>query len=81
MQFQADLLGISVDRPEIAETTAAGAAYLAGLATGFYADLDTVASVRRSERVFEPQQERGFGDELQAGWRRAVARVRLRPTE
>jgi glycerol kinase len=76
MQFQADLLGIPVDRPAMVETTAAGAAFLAGLATGFWSGTDELASVRRSERVFEPRGGAAERDALYAGWRAAVARVR-----
>ena len=52
MQFQADLLGIPVVRPEVVETTALGAAYLAGLATGVYPDTTTIARLWRAERTF-----------------------------
>jgi glycerol kinase len=54
MQFQADIMKAPVVRPEITETTSSGAAYLAGLAVGFWKDLDEIASIWKSERVFEP---------------------------
>ena len=75
-QFQADLLGIPVRRPVLTETTAAGAAYLAGLGAGIWrgeADLD---ALWRLDAEFEPRMSRDQADTLQAGWRRAVARSR-----
>jgi glycerol kinase len=72
MQFQADLLGIPVVRPEVVETTALGAAYLAGLATGVYADTATIAGLWRAERTFYPTLSRERADELMAQWDRAV---------
>ena len=76
MQFQADLLGVSVDRPELVETTAAGSAYLAGLATGVWNSPADLEEVRRSERRFEPRLHDARRDALYEGWRNAVARVR-----
>ena len=58
MQFQADMLGIPVERPAILETTAQGVAYLAGLATGFWADTDEIASTRPEGQTFQPQMDR-----------------------
>lgn len=72
MQFQADLLGIPVVRPEVVETTALGAAYLAGLATGVYADTTAIARLWRAERTFYPTLPRERADELMAHWERAV---------
>ncbi|MCU0929123.1 MAG: glycerol kinase GlpK [Burkholderiaceae bacterium] len=72
MQFQADLLGIPVVRPQVTETTALGAAYLAGLATGVWHGLDELAAQWRVERRFEPTLPRARADELMAGWERAV---------
>jgi glycerol kinase len=76
MQFQADLLGVPVDRPALVETTAAGSAFLAGLAVGFWSDPDEVADARRRERRFAPRMPRQEADALYTGWRRAVERVR-----
>jgi glycerol kinase len=76
MQFQADLLGVSVDRPELVETTAAGSAYLAGLATGVWNSPADLEEVRRSERRFEPRLDDARRDALYSGWKNAVARVR-----
>ncbi len=76
LQFQADLLGTRVERPVVAETTALGAAYLAGLAVGFWADQDDVARNWALDREFEPQTTPDERDRLAAGWRRAVERSR-----
>ena len=72
MQFQADLLGIPVVRPLVTETTALGAAYLAGLATGVYGNLDEIAALWKEERRFLPTMPRTRAAELMAGWARAV---------
>ena len=76
MQFQADVLGIPVVRPANTETTAAGAAYLAGLAVGFWKNVSELTSTWRAERTFEPQMEPGRRQELLAGWSRAVDRAK-----
>ncbi|MFY9459141.1 MAG: glycerol kinase GlpK [Aquabacterium commune] len=72
MQFQADLLGIPVVRPKVVETTALGAAYLAGLATGVYADRQAIARLWQAERTFYPTLSRERAAELMARWERAV---------
>jgi len=72
MQFQADLLGIPVVRPEVVETTALGAAYLAGLATGVYRGLDELSAAWRVGRRFEPMLARARADALMQGWDHAV---------
>ena len=72
MQFQADLLGIPVVRPKVVETTALGAAYLAGLATGVYQSLDELSAQWQVERRFLPTMPRDRVDELMARWARAV---------
>ena len=76
MQIQADLLGKPIVRPADVETTALGAAYLAGLATGVYADLATLEQFWQVERRFDPQMEQSRREELFDGWQRAVARSR-----
>ena len=76
MQFQADLLGTHVQRPVVAETTALGAAYLAGLATGVWADQDDVTRNWALDREFEPASSPGEQERLAAAWRRAVERSR-----
>ena len=76
MQFQADLLGITIDRPRLIETTATGAAFLAGLGARFWSTPDELAGVRQSERRFAPQLDDAARATLLTGWRDAVARVR-----
>jgi glycerol kinase len=76
MQFQADVLGVPVVRPACIETTALGAAYLAGLQTGFWPDVDTVARQWREDARFTPAIEDARRAELLARWRRAVERSR-----
>jgi glycerol kinase len=75
MQFQADVLGVPVLLPEVADTTALGAAYLAGLGIGAWT-LDQVARGWRVKRVFEPSMSADAREELLAGWRRALERAR-----
>ena len=72
MQFQADLLGIPVVRPQVIETTALGAAYLAGLSCGVYRNLDELAAQWRVERSFYPTLSRERAAELMMNWERAV---------
>ena len=76
MQFQADILGVPVQRPAITETTALGAAYLAGLATGFWTSQEEIASQWQLERSFEPAMSVDQRDSLYSGWQRAVERAR-----
>jgi glycerol kinase len=76
LQFQADLLGIPVVRPEITETTALGAASLAGLTTGVFRDTAELASRWRVERTFAPAMSRPQALELMAQWEQAVRQVR-----
>src|SRR6185437_13979806 len=76
MQFQADLLGVPVVRPQVTETTALGAACLAGLAVGFWTSREEIAAQWRSERRFEPQLPAARRAEMMARWSRAVAHAR-----
>ena len=76
MQYQADLLGVAVERPVITETTALGAAFLAGLATGVWESEEEVASLWRLERRFEPLMAEEQRQELLDNWHRAVERSR-----
>ncbi|HQZ45279.1 MAG TPA: glycerol kinase GlpK [Usitatibacteraceae bacterium] len=76
MQMQADCLGVPVVRPRVTETTALGAAYLAGLAVGFWADEAEIAALWARERTFEPAMPRDQADERFAQWHRAVERSR-----
>jgi glycerol kinase len=77
MQFQADLLGLDVVRPEVTETTALGAAYLAGLSTGVYASTDELSAQWRVERRFSPQRLPDFAAEQMALWEHAVRKTVL----
>lgn len=74
MQFQADILGVPVQRPKVAETTALGAAYLAGLAVGFWNNLHEIAEHWAVDRTFEPHMSVDQRDQLYATWKRAVER-------
>lgn len=74
LQFQADLIGVPVVRPVVTETTALGAAFLAGLAVGFWRDEAELAALWRAERRFEPAMAADRRAERMAGWRRAVER-------
>ncbi len=75
MQFQADILGVSVERPQIIETTALGAAYLAGLAVGFWPDRQTIAEHWKMDRKFTPAMEPETRKTLYIGWKKAVKRA------
>ncbi len=75
MQFQADILGVSVVRPMVAETTALGAAYLAGLAAGYWESEEEIARNWQVDRVFTPTMDQDTRHELYLGWRRAVQRA------
>ncbi|PQA83999.1 glycerol kinase [Limnohabitans sp. TS-CS-82] len=77
MQFQADLLCIDVVRPEVVETTALGAAYLAGLATGVYSSTDELSELWRVERRFSPQRTPDYATDLMAQWEHAVRKTVL----
>jgi len=76
MQFQADLLGVPVVRPKILETTALGAAYLAGLTTSLWASREELAAQWQAERRFEPRMERKDAEARMLRWRDAVSRSR-----
>ena len=76
MQFQADIIDREVRRPAIRETTALGAAYLAGLATGVWKDLDEIRSLWACDTMFHPSMEEEQRQKLLAGWEKAVGRSR-----
>ena len=76
MQFQADILGVPVVRPSVRETTALGAAYLAGLAVGVWKDPSEIGSQGCGERRFTPKMERGLVEKLTREWKRALERSR-----
>lgn len=77
MQFQADIINVPVERPAVNETTALGAAYLAGLAVGFWDDLEEVKKHWQMDKCFEPKMEEVRREELFAGWHKAVAAARM----
>jgi glycerol kinase len=76
MQFQADILGVPVVRPQVLETTALGAAYLAGLAVGYWTSTDEIAANWRVDRRFEPKMAAPRAAELRGGWQKAVERTK-----
>lgn len=76
MQFQADILNTKVCRPKNVETTALGAAYLAGLAVGFWKSKDDILCRRETEHMFEPSMSDEKRDNLYAGWKKAVERAK-----
>ena len=75
MQFQADILGIDVERPRQIETTGLGAAYLAGIATGVWSGVEKLEAYRKIDRVFSSQITANQRNEKLAGWKNAVQRV------
>ncbi len=77
MQFQADILGVPVERPEIIETTALGAAYLAGLAVDFWRDQSMITERRKVDRKFLPEMSADKREKLYKGWKKAVQRAML----
>ena len=76
MQFQADILNTKVCRPKNVETTALGAAYLAGLAVGFWSSKEEILQRCETERIFEPVMNSQERDELYAGWKKAVEKAK-----
>ncbi len=76
MQIQADMIRTNVNRPKMVETTAIGAAYLAGLAVGFWANTDEIEKIRQVDKVFEPQMDMEKREKRYNGWLRAVERSR-----
>lgn len=76
MQFQADLLGVPVVRPKVTETTALGAAYLAGLAVGYWGSRDDIRSQWEVDRTFEPKLSTYQTEAMRNGWKRALERAR-----
>ena len=76
MQFQADMLQRPIDRPASVETTALGAAFLAGLSAGLWTDLAQVQELRTTQKRFEPAMEPADAGRLMDGWHRAVERAK-----
>ena len=79
MQFLADILSLEVERPKVTETTALGAAYLAGLHTGYYGSMAEIAKQWQRDRLFRPDMATADRDRLYGGWRQAVGRVLSHP--
>lgn len=77
MQFQSDILNVPVERPAVNETTALGAAYLAGLAVGFWEDLDEVKEHWQLDKKFEPDMEDDCREDLYSGWHKAVKAAQM----
>ena len=75
MQFQADILNVPVVRPVVAETTSLGAAYAAGLAVGFWKNLDDLRANWQVDKVWEPRMDEATRERLYAGWKKAVERT------
>ena len=75
MQFQADQLGVPVIVPKVSETTALGAAYAAGLAVGFFSDLDEIRSLWKEEHTYTPEADKDERDHAFANWNEAVTRT------
>ena len=75
MQFQSDVLGVDVLRPECVETTALGAAYLAGLATGVWNDLDEIREQWTLDKLYTPQMSEEIRERNLRGWDKAIGRV------
>lgn len=75
MQFQSDILNVEIDRPKVVETTALGAAYLAGLSVGFYKSKDEITSKWAVDKRFKPGMDKEKMDKLYSGWSKAVSRA------
>jgi glycerol kinase len=76
MQFQADILGVPVVRPTMTESTALGAAYLAGLGAGFWKEVQTISDLPREERRFEPRMPRSQAQDMRECWNEAISRAK-----
>ena len=76
LQIQSNLASAKVNRPKLVETTALGAAYMAGLAVGFWKDFDEIERVREVDRIFIPAIDNNTREEMMKGWRKAVSRAR-----
>lgn len=75
MQFQSDILNVDVERPKVVETTALGAAYLAGLATGFWKDEQDIIKNKQIDRVFKTEMDKEVSEKYYDGWKKAVERT------
>ena len=77
MQFQSDILDMEVNRPQFKETTALGAAFLAGLSIGFWKNEDELLECRKTQAIFKPRLDTEQRQKLMNGWRKAISRVIL----
>lgn len=77
MQFQSDILDVEVDRPVINETTALGAAYLAGLAVGYWKDRSEISERWKNDKSFQPKMEEEKRNNLYDGWQKAVKAAKI----
>ena len=77
MQFQADILHTAIDLPECLQTTALGAAYLAGLSSKFYLNLDHIKKIHRSQKIFNPVMDLNEVATRYNGWKKAVEVTRM----
>ena len=77
LQFQADILGIEIARATNLETTALGAALLAGLAVGFWRDMDEIRTLNATSQLFKPEMNNARKEQLYRGWQKAVAATQL----
>jgi len=75
MQFQADIMKVRINRPKVVETTAMGAAYLAGLQVGFWKDSAEIQKIRQVDKVFLPKMKEETRKKLWAGWKWAIGQV------
>lgn len=75
MQFQSDLLNIATNRPHVIETTALGAAYLAGLAVGLFKNKEEIKALRQIDTIFQPTKDRVIYEGYYVGWKRAISRI------
>ena len=75
LQFQSDILNAQLNRPKVIESTGAGAAFLAGLSTGFWKDMAEIRALRETDDHFSPAMDAAERDALMAGWHEAVHRV------
>ncbi|MDX1286363.1 MAG: FGGY-family carbohydrate kinase, partial [Draconibacterium sp.] len=78
MQFQADMLQGKVERSNIEEVSALGANFMAGLATGFWKNLDEIKQLRKSDKTFQPEKNEEYINVLNDGWKLAVKKSRLK---
>ncbi|MBQ2564992.1 MAG: glycerol kinase GlpK [Oscillospiraceae bacterium] len=81
MQFESDLLRKPIDRPKMVETTAFGAAFLAGLAVGVWNDISDIKKIRQSDKIFTPQMDKALADHYYSRWKKAVERAKNWETE